>query len=91
MRICWPLWTGVPQSACHDSPRTRTQPEGRDLYDGQHFTQIDTCDDPAVGAWLQERIFAPGASIHWAQLVEGATGEPLTPRYFVEEYLTPAE
>ncbi len=64
---------------------------GRDLYDGQHFTQIDTCDDPAVGAWLQERIFAPGASIHWAQLVEGATGEPLTPRYFVEEYLTPAE
>ncbi len=60
----------------------------RDLYDGEHFTEIDTCGDPEVGAWMVERIFAPGASLHWAELVEDATGEPLTPRYFVEEYLT---
>jgi peptidyl-dipeptidase A len=62
-----------------------------DLYDGEQFTKIDTCGNPAVGAWLVERIFEPGASVHWAQLVEDATGEPLTPRYFVEEYLTDAE
>ncbi len=59
----------------------------RDLYDGEHFTQIDTCGNPEVGAWLVERVFSPGASVHWAQLVEDATGEPLTPAYFVEEYL----
>ena len=63
----------------------------RDLYEGQHFTQIDTCSDPAVGAWLVERVFAPGASVHWSQLVEDATGEPLTPRYFVAEYLAHQE
>jgi peptidyl-dipeptidase A len=63
----------------------------RDLYSGEHFTEIDTCGNPAVGAWLKERIFAPGASVHWSQLIEEATKEPLTPRYFVEEYLTAAE
>jgi peptidyl-dipeptidase A len=59
----------------------------RDLYDGQHFTEIDSSDNPEVGAWLVERIFAPGASVHWSQLIEDATGEALTPAYFVEEYL----
>ena len=63
----------------------------RDLYDDEQFTMIDTCGNPAVGAWLVKRIFEPGASVHWAQLIEDATGEPLTPRYFVEEYLTDAE
>jgi len=63
----------------------------RDLYDGQQFTEIDTCANPEVGAWLVDRIFEPGASVHWSQLVEDATGEPLTPRYFVEEYLTQPE
>jgi peptidyl-dipeptidase A len=59
----------------------------RDLYDGAPFTTIDTTGNPAVGAWLTERIFAPGASVHWSRLIEDATGEPLTSRYFVEEYL----
>jgi len=59
----------------------------RDLYAGQPFTEIDTCGNPAVGAWLGERIFAPGESVHWSTLVEQATGEPLTPKYFVEQYL----
>jgi peptidyl-dipeptidase A len=59
----------------------------RDLYGGQPFTGIDTCGNPAVGAWLGERIFAPGESVPWGTLVEQATGEQLTAKYFVEEYL----
>ncbi len=59
----------------------------KDLYEGQVFTTLDTCGRQDVGAWMVERIFAPGASVHWSQLIEDATGEPLTPRYFVEEYL----
>lgn len=59
----------------------------RDLFGGQAFTAIDTWGNPAVGAWLKERVFAPGERLHWSVLVEQATGEPLTPRTFVEQYL----
>lgn len=33
---------------------------------------------PAAGAFLAERVFRPGQSVRWDQLVEQATGEPLT-------------
>ncbi len=43
--------------------------------------------DPRVGAFLRERIFAPGASLDWNELLVHATGEGLSPRYFVEEFV----
>jgi peptidyl-dipeptidase A len=42
--------------------------------------------DPAAGQYLKDAIFAPGASYRWDRLVEKATGEPLTPKYFVDEF-----
>ena len=43
--------------------------------------------EPRVGAFLRERIFAPGASLDWNRLLVHATGEELTPRYFVDEFV----
>jgi peptidyl-dipeptidase A len=40
-----------------------------------------------VGEYLVEKIFRPGKRYDWDQLIRRATGEPLTPRYFVEQYL----
>ncbi len=40
---------------------------------------------PAVGKWLTEQIFRPGARYPWNELLEIATGEPLNPAYFVAE------
>lgn len=42
---------------------------------------------PEVGAFLRERIFAPGATLRWDQLLVHATGEELSPRYFVDEFV----
>ena len=39
-------------------------------------------DRPAAGALLRERIFHPGQSVRWDRLLERATGEPLTAKYF---------
>lgn len=44
-------------------------------------------DRPAAGALLRERIFHPGQSVRWDRLLEQATGEPLTARYFGEDIL----
>jgi peptidyl-dipeptidase A len=42
---------------------------------------------PSVGRFLRERIFAPGATLDWNALLVHATGEELTPRYFVQDFV----
>jgi len=54
----------------------RGVPEGRSI-----------AGHPQVGAFLRERIFGPGASLDWNELLVHATGEPLSPRSFVEEFV----
>ncbi|HEU4558622.1 MAG TPA: M2 family metallopeptidase [Longimicrobium sp.] len=54
----------------------RGVPEGRSI-----------AGHPEVGTYLREKIFVPGASLDWNQLLVHATGEELTPRYFVDEFV----
>ena len=42
-------------------------------------------DAPAAGSFLQARWFRPGLSMRWDELVEAATGEPLTARHFAAD------
>jgi peptidyl-dipeptidase A len=42
---------------------------------------------PEVGAWMRERVFLPGAQYRWDELVPRATGEPLTARHWVVEFV----
>jgi len=39
---------------------------------------------PAAGGWLMREIFAPANRFKWNDLLERATGERLTPKYFLE-------
>lgn len=43
--------------------------------------------NPGVGRWLTERFFKHGGLYPWDRLVEVATGEALSPRYFVEQFV----
>ena len=42
-------------------------------------------DRPAAGAFLSDRLFRPGLTLRWDELLEQATGEPLTSRYYAAE------
>jgi peptidyl-dipeptidase A len=44
--------------------------------------------DPAVGRYLVEKVFRPGAARHWNDALEFATGERLRPEYFVDQVKT---
>jgi peptidyl-dipeptidase A len=44
-------------------------------------------NNPAAGQLLVERFFAHGARYTWDELIEVATGEPLQPDYFVEQFV----
>ena len=42
---------------------------------------------PQVGPWLRDRIFKPGARYDWSETVSQATGEALSPAYFVKQFV----
>jgi peptidyl-dipeptidase A len=42
---------------------------------------------PEVGEYLKETVFKPGAKMHWDAMIRKATGEPLTPAYFVKQFV----
>lgn len=45
---------------------------------------------PEAGDWLARRIFAPGATLHYDDLARAATGAPVRPDAFAEQFLAPA-
>jgi peptidyl-dipeptidase A len=40
-----------------------------------------------VGEFLTREVFEPSALYRWNNMIERATGEPLTPRYFVQQFV----
>lgn len=47
---------------------------------------VDYSGNFKIGDYLKKYVFEPGASYRWDDLIEKATGEKLTPKYFVEEF-----
>src|SRR2546426_8336399 len=43
---------------------------------------------PAVGAYLKEKVFGPGALYSWDELARRATGSPLTPKAFATQFVS---
>ena len=41
---------------------------------------------PDVGHYLMEKVFAPGKLYPWNEMIEKATGEKLTPKYYAEQW-----
>jgi peptidyl-dipeptidase A len=41
----------------------------------------------AVGDYLKEKIFLPGARYYWNDMIEKATGEKLTARYYAKQFV----
>jgi peptidyl-dipeptidase A len=57
----------------------------RDVLKGRETDGYVSCSE--MGAFLRERWFAPGASVHWQRLLEAATGSRLTPQPFLGDFL----
>jgi peptidyl-dipeptidase A len=43
--------------------------------------------NPTVGSFLQEKVFKPGRLMHWNDMIEQATGEKLTAKYYAEQFV----
>ncbi|HDQ44670.1 MAG TPA: peptidase M3 [bacterium] len=59
---------------------------GLDGQQNVHPT-VNYVDNPEIGRFLRDRIFAPGKRYAWNEMIRRATGEPLTPRYYVAQFV----
>ena len=48
---------------------------------------ISYISQTGVGDFLRNKIFEAGAVYHYNDMIERATGEPLTPKYFVAQFV----
>ncbi len=51
-------------------------------YKFQSFT-----GNKAVGEYLKEKVFKPGSRYYWNDMIEKATGEKLTPKYYARQFV----
>jgi peptidyl-dipeptidase A len=64
-----------------------------------HIVKIVLAADPAqtvgyvgekrLGDYLRRNLFEPGSAYPWNEMIRRATGEPLSAKYFVQEYVQP--
>jgi peptidyl-dipeptidase A len=48
---------------------------------------VSYVNQPKVGDFLRKRVFEAGSVYHWNDMIARATGEPLTPKYFVAQFV----
>ena len=49
---------------------------------------MDECyvGNKEIGKWLNEKVFKPGMLYEWNDLIEKATGERLTAKYYASQF-----
>jgi peptidyl-dipeptidase A len=58
------------------------------IYITTNITQNQSfVGEKAVGDYLREKIFIPGARYYWNDMIEKATGEKLTAKYYAKQFV----
>ena len=58
-----------------------------DVLKLQSDANLSYVGQKTAGKFLAQKVFEPGAMYHWSKMIERATGEQLTPKYFVEQFV----
>ena len=40
-----------------------------------------------IGKFLKEKVFDPASEYYWNDMIEKATGEKLTPKYYAKQFV----
>ena len=60
----------------------------RHVLNGAGVAETGYVNQTAVGEYLRDKVFKPGGSVHWNELLHSATGEELNPRYLVNQLIS---
>jgi len=53
----------------------------------EKYEDVSYVGQKKAGDFLMQKVFEAGAVYHWNGMIERATGEPLTPKYFVQQFV----
>jgi len=51
------------------------------------YKSIDFVNKPEVGKFLIDKVFFPGSKWYWNDMIENATGEKLTAKYYAKQFV----
>jgi peptidyl-dipeptidase A len=57
------------------------------IYRTYDVNKISYAKNEVVGRYLIDNLFKPGSEFYWNDMIEKATGEKLTPKYYAEQFL----
>ncbi|MBN2001018.1 M2 family metallopeptidase [candidate division KSB1 bacterium] len=57
------------------------------VYKSEDYQNITFINNDKVGRYLRTRIFETGSIYRWDMMILNATGETLTPKYFVQQFV----
>ena len=60
---------------------------GNNIIKSPELKMNDFVGRPEVGSYLKTKVFEPGARYFWNDMIERATGEKLTPKYYAEQFV----
>jgi len=49
--------------------------------------EVSFLSDPRIGAYFKKQVFEPGTLYPWNEMIRRSTGEPLTPKYFAQQFV----
>lgn len=52
-----------------------------------NYNMVSYYNKPEVGEYLKNKVFAPGMKYFWNDMIERATGEKLTPKYYARQFV----
>ena len=58
-----------------------------DVLKLQSDENLSYVNQKQAGAYLAKNVFEVGALYHWNEMIKRATGEQLTPKYFVQQFI----
>jgi peptidyl-dipeptidase A len=59
----------------------------KDVIKSEDYKFQSFAGNKAVGTYLKDNVFMPGSKFYWNEMIEKATGEKLTPKYYAKQFV----
>ncbi len=59
----------------------------KNIYKTEDIKSIDFSKNPEIGKYFIDKVFKPGMRYEWNEMIEKATGEKLTAKYYAKQFV----
>ncbi|MBP8042782.1 MAG: M2 family metallopeptidase [Bacteroidales bacterium] len=59
----------------------------KNYYNTEDLNNVGFTNNPEVGKYMVEKVFKPGMKYEWNDMIEKATGEKLTAKYYAKQFV----